>query len=84
MANLSASYEFVKWLSNRSPLTSSSTLPAPPVSVNPIVKKEMFHHQGDEHMGMFNQANGVPPPSPGPPTNLWLGERPAREARKPV
>ncbi len=33
---------------------------------------------------MFNQANGVPPPSPGPPTNRWLGERPGREARKPV
>ena len=32
---------------------------------------------------MFNQANGVPPPSPGPPTNRWLGERPGREeARK--
>lgn len=33
---------------------------------------------------MFNQANGVPSPSPGPPTNRWLGEQPGREARKPV
>lgn len=55
--NLSASYEFVKQLSNRSPLTSSSssTLPAPPMSVNPLVKKQMFHHRGTSTRGCLTR-----------------------------
>lgn len=56
----------------------------PPLSVNPPHKETNVSSPGDEHTGMFNQANGVPSPSPGPPTNRWLGEQPGREARKPV
>lgn len=57
LANLSASYEFVKQLSSRSPLTSSSssTLPAPPMSVNPLVKKQMFHHRGTSAQGCLTR-----------------------------
>lgn len=57
MANPSAASEFVRQLLNRSPLTSSSssTLPVPPVSVNPLVKKQMFHHRGTSTRGCLTR-----------------------------
>lgn len=57
VANLCAASEFVRQLLYRSPLTSSSssTLPVPPMSVNPLVKKQMFHHRGTSTRGCLTR-----------------------------
>lgn len=76
VSNLRAFYE--------TRLLSGSPLPASALAcpLTPLVRRQMFPRRGSEHARMFNQAGRTPPPPPpGPPTNLWLGEPPARESR---